>query len=163
MHKVWENIKPEVTHIFSSPLSRCAEPALAWAKEADLSCNIDQRLKELSYGGWEGLTAAEIEQQFPGMLAAWREDPTHMTPPNGESMLDFAARTSSFLDDLLAEYGSGYILIVAHSGTIRLLLAHALGAPIESTRHLNMPYACWSRLQVSDEKLTLAFHHRIME
>ena len=160
MGQVWSQISLDITHLFSSPLSRCAEPALAWAAERGLSCKLDQRLQELSYGDWEGLTPLEIEETFPGMLEAWREDPTDMTPPNGESMLAFSKRVFAFMDEVLLKYQDGHILIVAHSGTIRLMLAYILEAPLKSTRHMTMPYACWSRAHVEHGRLSLVFHHR---
>ena len=161
MDKVWCEVADKVSHIISSPLQRCAEPAQAWAKQAGLECQLDARLQELSYGDWEGLTAAEIEHEFPHLLEAWREDPTHLTPPNGESMLAFSKRVFSFMDTLLSTYTDGHILLVTHSGTIRLMLAYTLSAPIKSTRHLTMPYACWSRAQVEHGHASLVFHHRL--
>jgi alpha-ribazole phosphatase/probable phosphoglycerate mutase len=158
MDKVWLQLRSKVHCIFSSPLSRCAKPAQAWAKEADIDICLDKRLQELSYGAWEGLTAAEIEQKFPGMLAAWRADPTHMIPPNGEPMQHFAARVYAFMDDLLQAQEDKHILIVAHSGSIRLMLTYLLAAPIQSTRHLAMPFACWSRACVKQGHASLVFH-----
>jgi len=160
MDKIWLKVCNQVSQIISSPLSRCAEPAKAWAVEKHLPCELDQRLQELSYGEWEGLTAAEIEQNFPSQLTAWRQDPTHMTPPQGESMRAFSNRVFSFMDEMLAKHQHGHVLLVAHSGTIRLMLAYILGAPIKSTRHIAMPYACWSRAEVERGQTSLVFHHR---
>ncbi len=158
MDDVWCQIKEDVTSVVYSPLSRCAEPAQAWAKEAGVSCVAEPAIQELSYGGWEGLTAEEIKQHYPQMLEKWRQDPTHMTPPQGEPMIDFSKRIRCFLQTLLAQHQPGHLLIVAHSGSIRMLIAHALQAPIVSTRHLSMPYACWSRLVVKEGQASLCFH-----
>jgi len=159
MDKIWLEVCNQVSQIISSPLSRCAEPAKAWAAEKHLPCELDQRLQELSYGDWEGLTATEIEQNFPSQLAAWRQDPTDMTPPNGESMRAFSSRVFSFMNELLAKHQHGHVLLVAHSGTIRLMLAYVLQAPIKSTRHIAMPYACWSRVEVERGQASLVLHH----
>ncbi len=158
MNDVWQQLQDEVDTIICSPLSRCAEPASSWATQAGISCVVEPAIQELSYGDWEGLTAEQIEYAYPGMLQAWRQDPTSMTPPNGESMLDFAKRTQVFLHHLIQEYEQGHVLLVAHSGSIRMLIAHALQAPIVSTRHLSMPYACWSRLSVDNGHISLQFH-----
>lgn len=158
MDEKWARVKHEVTMIIASPLSRCALPAQDWAAEGSVSLIIEDDIAELSYGAWEGLTALEIQQQFPNQLEAWRKDPTDLTPPQGEPMQHFASRIKSFWHDLLEKHEDGHVLIVAHSGSIRLLLAHALHAPIQSTRHLTMPYACWSRVEVVNKHAQLVFH-----
>ena len=160
MDDVWQCLQGEVDTIICSPLSRCAEPALSWAEQAAIPCLIEPVIQELSYGDWEGLTAEGIESTYPGVLQAWRQDPTQMTPPNGESMLDFSKRIQVFLHHLIQEHKQGHVLLVAHSGSIRMLIAHALQAPIVSTRHLSMPYACWSRLIVNNGHVALQFHAR---
>ncbi len=160
MDMVWAEVCSQVTKIISSPLSRCAIPAQDWANEKGVHCILDNRIKELSYGDWEGLTAAEIEHQYPNQLQAWRDDPTHLTPPNGESMQHFADRVLSFWHTLIQDHDDEHVLVVAHSGSIRLLLAYALGAPVKTTRHLAMPYACWSRVEVQGGQVWLQFHAR---
>ena len=159
MDKVWQQLQGEVDTIICSPLSRCAEPALSWADKSGIPCVIEPAIQELSYGDWEGLTAEQIEYAYPGVLQAWRQDPTPMTPPNGESMLAFSDRIQSFFDDFIQKYEQGgHVLLVGHSGSIRMLIAHALQAPVVSTRHLSMPYACWSRLSVDSGHVSLRFH-----
>lgn len=158
MDAVWAKVSGEVTKVISSPLSRCAYPAQDWASENHIPWVTSEAIAELNYGAWEGLTAQQIQQEFPSQLEAWRKDPTGLTPPQGESMQSFAARTLSFWTDLIAQNHDEHILIVGHSGSIRLLLMHALKAPIQSTRHLAMPYACWSRVKMVQGQAQLVFH-----
>lgn len=160
MCNIWEKMQSEITMIVSSPLLRCAEPALSWAAKVQVPYLEDDRIKELSYGSWEGLMAKEIQEMYPGQLEAWRKDPTQLCPPQGEPMLAFAARTLDFWQDLMKRYDNEHVLIVAHSGSIRLLLAHLMGAPIKSTRCLAMPYACWSRAEVDTNQAQLIFHNK---
>jgi len=160
MDDVWQHLQGSVTTIMSSPLSRCAQPALDWGKQQRINCLLDARIQELNYGEWEGLNAEEIEVLNPDVLSQWRADPTYMTPPKGESMLSFAERTKLFLDEVTIQHQGEHILLVAHSGTLRLLIAHVLSAPIVSTRHLAMPYSCWSRIQLSEDGNLLVFHAR---
>jgi len=162
MDDVWQQLQGEVDTIICSPLSRCADPASSWAAQAGISCVVEPAIQELSYGDWEGLTAEDIENAYPGVLQTWRQNPTQMTPPNGEPMLDFSRRIQVFLNHLIQEHEQGHVLLVAHSGSIRMLIAHALQAPIVSTRHLSMPYACWSRLRVDNGHVALQFHARSM-
>jgi broad specificity phosphatase PhoE len=64
---------------------------------------VDERLRELDYGQWEGLTYEEIETRDPALRAHWDHDPGSTHSPGGESGEDVAARALSFLVDLLSE------------------------------------------------------------
>jgi len=101
-----------------------------------------------------------ISAEFPGMLEQWRRDPTGMRPPGGESAEELHQRLQSWLMEVSTSYQNKKLLVVSHSGTLRMLIALALRAPIASTRHMDMPYACWSRLYCDGEGTRLAFHQR---
>jgi len=160
MDAVWSQLQGNVDVIVSSPLSRCAEPAREWAAEGGIDCIIDKRVMEMHYGAWEGRTSAEIQAEFPGMLEKWRLDPTGMRPPEGESPEELRERLAEWWRDLIADQQGQHVLVVAHSGSLRMLLAHVLDAPIAATRRLSMPYACWSRITVDQGQAALAFHQR---
>ena len=58
--------------IVSSPLLRCRAFAEALASAHGLPLTLDERLKEVGFGAWEGKTAAEIEEDAPGTLARFK-------------------------------------------------------------------------------------------
>ena len=58
--------------------------------------SIDDRLMEISYGEWEGLTLPEIEVREPGMLAQRERDKWDFAPPGGESYRDLAKRVGDW-------------------------------------------------------------------
>lgn len=160
MDAVWQNLNSDVDLIITSPLSRCAEPATTWAKQAHIPCIIEPRITEMHYGAWEGKTSETISAEFPGMLEQWRRDPTGMRPPGGESPEEMHKRLQTWLTEISTRYQNKQLLVVSHSGTLRMLIALALRAPIASTRHMDMPYACWSRLYCDELGARLAFHQR---
>ncbi|MDX8396875.1 MAG: histidine phosphatase family protein [Mariprofundaceae bacterium] len=157
MDDVWQTIQSEVDVIISSPLLRCAEPAQIWAAEKTADFHMDERLAEMHYGEWEGLSHAEIETKFPGVLEKWREDPSGMRPPGGESPEELLARVESFWLDLCEKYQHQHVLLVAHSGSSRMLITHILKKPIAYTRKIPMPYACWSRVNCLDGNSEVEF------
>lgn len=159
MDGIWRQLAGDVERIIASPLRRCAEPARAWAEQAGIPLAIEPRLAEMHYGAWEGLTADEIRARFPGMLEQWRADPEGMRIPGAESVAELRARVTAFWDELCAEGEGGRLLLVAHSGSLRMLIAEVLGAPIAATRRLAMPYTCWSRIAVRQGQASLVFHN----
>jgi broad specificity phosphatase PhoE len=93
-----------IDRVVSSPMLRALETAQTLA--AGRPVEVDERLRELDYGRWEGLTYAEVEAHDPELRARWEHDPAETHSPEGESGDDVAARALSFLVDLLeAELG----------------------------------------------------------
>jgi len=146
MDAVWRHLEGHAAVIITSPLGRCRAPAEAWADKAGIPCHIEPRLREMEYGVWEGLTKPEIEERFPGWLERWRENPVGMEIPGAERVEAFAARVIEGWESLLREYAGRRILLVGHSGTLRIILSHVAGAPLPSMRRFIMPYGSWSRV-----------------
>jgi len=145
MERVWQQVNDVVDLIITSPLLRCAEPAQAWAQQKAIPCLMDERIAEMHYGAWEDKSHEEIEIEWPGMLEKWRANPEGMRPPGGESPEELHARVVDFWRDITTRYAGKHLLVVAHSGSTRMLIAHIQGKPIAYTREIEMPYACWSR------------------
>ena len=159
MDAVWQRLEPRIDGIICSPLGRCRLPAEAWAAGAGIPCEVVDGLREMHYGEWEGLAADQIEQRFPGMLASWRSNPVGMRIPGAESIEEFAERVTGAWNGVLRKHAGRHLLLVGHSGSLRVILAHVLGAPLVATRRFAMPYAAWSRVQHSGCGFLLTHHN----
>lgn len=87
--------------IIASPMVRALETARPIAADRRVEIETDERLRELDYGRWEGLTHAQIGARDPDLWARWRDDPAATQPPGGESGDEVAARVRSFLVELI--------------------------------------------------------------
>jgi len=113
--------------IYSSDLKR----ALVTAKIVDSKHNTGiitcAELREISFGELEGLTFDEISQRYPEIARSWIEGKLELRYPGGESLGEFIQRLSNFADRLRTLASEQAILIVAHGGSLRLLICHLLG------------------------------------
>jgi probable phosphoglycerate mutase len=89
-----------IDRVIASPMARALETARIVA--AGRTVEVDERLRELRYGRWEGLTHAEIGARDAKLWARWNDDPAMTDPPGGECGNDVADRARGFLADLLA-------------------------------------------------------------
>ncbi len=78
-------------------------------------------LRERDVGAWSGLTRDEIEERWPGYLAARR------SPPDFEGDDELLARTRAGLAAAADGSGPGDVLVVTHGGVIRTI-ERSLGA-----------------------------------
>lgn len=93
---------------------------------------IEPAFSEQNFGRWQGLNWAQMQATDPQIYAHFWDDPTRRAPPEGESFVQLMHRTASAIDRLTAHYPGRDIVAVAHGGTIRSAVAHALALPPET-------------------------------
>jgi broad specificity phosphatase PhoE len=101
-----------------SPLSRAADTAHAIARARGTSdvLVIDDDLREIAQGEWEGLRHEQVMTGWPRDLALWRQDPLHHHAPGGESLEEASARAARATARMLADLGTS-LRPAADSGT----------------------------------------------
>ena len=82
---------------------------------------IDDRLREIGYGHWEGSTLKQMQASDPAVFARRQADKWTVPPPGGESYAEVQARVGDWYRQLTAD-----TVAVAHGGTARALMV-ALG------------------------------------
>jgi probable phosphoglycerate mutase len=104
----------------ASPMARArrtmeiARAAMGLAAE---DYRLDARVKEMSFGIWEGHTLKEVRERWPADFAARENDKWPYAPEAGESYADLAARAGEAIGALRRN-----TVIVSHGGVARVLL-----------------------------------------
>lgn len=132
--------------IFSSPLSRCLELANKVAAFHDLEVIVDERLREIDLGRWDGETYREIFEKDGELLKKWTRDPTSMTIPGGESLQEVQERSMEWLTEMSGRYADGNVFASSHGGPIRAMLAGVIGLPLSNVFRLTVDLASISVL-----------------
>ncbi|WP_405146359.1 bifunctional RNase H/acid phosphatase [Sphaerisporangium sp. NBC_01403] len=133
----------EIDVIVASPLRRARQTGEAVASRTGLKVTVDEGLREVDFGAWEGHTFTEIQRRWPDELAAWLADPS-VAPPGGESFEQAALRVGEAKDRLLLEHGGKTVLVVSHVTPIKLLLRFALLAPPDALYRMHLDVASLS-------------------
>lgn len=119
--------------IYASDLQRARATARAVARATGHDVIVRPALREMHFGQWEGLTWDEVVQQFPRLSKTWADRfPSHPIP-GAEPLADFKRRLARELRTLVTANAGRCLLVVAHAGVARVVLAKALGL---SDRHL---------------------------
>src|SRR5690348_13336667 len=82
---------------------------------------LDDRLREIGYGTWEGSTLAEMQAKDPAFYAKRLTEKWTMSAPGGESYAAVQLRMRDWYDQVTSD-----TVAVAHGGTCRALMV-ALG------------------------------------
>lgn len=64
-------------------------------------------LGEMRLGLWEGLREAELLERYPKAYQQWREDPTAVTPPEGDTLANVSDRIITAASKALERAGKG--------------------------------------------------------
>lgn len=125
----------DIVATFASPASRAAETA----ELAGLpNIQLDPDLQEWDYGGYEGLTTAQIAEQQPGWYL-WRDGviPGDAAHP-GETIEQVGKRADAVLGRLRPLLGLGDVALVAHGHLLRVLTARWLGLAPDAGRFFRL-------------------------
>ena len=95
-----------------------------------------------------------MQQKYPGTYEQRGENMGSFRPPAGESFTDVAARALPALHDI-ARSSPGTILIVAHAGVNRVLLASLQHTPIDALLTIPQNYCCVNILSCSNNVLSV--------
>ncbi|WP_134497283.1 histidine phosphatase family protein [Microvirga pakistanensis] len=110
----------------ASPMRRTRETMEILRQAAGLppqGYRLDERLVEITFGAWEGMTWKEVRRAEPQLAAMRERDKWNYVPPGGgESYAMLVDRIRPVLDDLTRD-----TVIVAHGGVARAFLAIRCG------------------------------------
>ncbi len=141
-------------HIITSPLTRCAGFAQFAAEYLAIPTTQDERLREIHFGDWEGLSPAELMLTDADALSRFWRNPINNPPPQAEHLLDFKTRVLSVWTDINTQFADKNILLITHSGVIRTLLCHIQQHPIERLMEFEVEHAAIRRIQITNHKNT---------
>ena len=137
--------------VWSSPLGRARETAVAIAAPHELLVSPAEAFKEMRFGDWEGLTRAEVSARFPALYQVWSATPHLVMVPGGETLAEVRRRVLGGLDDLRAAHDGQTICLVAHGISSRILILEALGLGLDRLWSLEISSTGISELEFRDD------------
>jgi broad specificity phosphatase PhoE len=104
-----------------------------------LPTQVDDDLREVDFGQWEGKRFDEIAAGYPDEVKQWGEHFEDFTFPGGESVEAFMERVRRAADRA-AQDPAETVLAVTHGGVIRHMICHFLG--LEPWRYILFDVQC---------------------
>lgn len=106
--------------LYVSPLKRALKTAQIICEGSEFVPQIDDRLREINFGDWEGLTVKEIKEKFPKEFETWVEDELEGPICGGDfSIKNASIRATEAIISHVKEHKGQKIAIVAHGGIIK--------------------------------------------
>ena len=133
--------------VISSPLQRCLAFAEAYAERHRLNTEVDDRLREVGFGHWEGNSSQQILARDPEAIRNFYRDPIKHRPDGAEELSHFQHRVLNSIQHILQTHQEKNILVVAHAGVIRAAITGIMGADAASMYRISIGNAAIIRIR----------------
>lgn len=148
-HNVKEKLagySPDI--VYSSPLQRCVKLTKVLFNEYQ----TDNRIKELNYGNWEGLTWEEINVPENSDWIFFHPD---KADHGGESFENQKARVVEFFKSI-EQSSHKKVALVVHGGVIRSMISHLMNIPLMATKSFKVHYVSQVKFVKENNKWRLS-------
>ena len=116
----------DIDKIYTTTSSRTKDTVKKLSELKSIEIIEKESLKEISFGGFEGLTFDEIKDKYPKEFQDMIEKGYEYKYPNGESLIDSYNRVCIELDNIISNNDNRTILICSHGGTIRNIITYLI-------------------------------------
>lgn len=145
--------------IVSSPMRRCVTFAEWLADERGLPFAVEQDLREVGFGAWEGTDRSELMIRRREEFDAFYRDPVNNRPAGAEPLVDFGRRVSTAFVGLLERFSGERMLVVAHAGVIRAAVGYIMQIEPAYWYRTDVANAALTRFEHDDQTIRLVAHN----
>jgi probable phosphoglycerate mutase len=145
--------------IYTSPMRRTRQTADALVRLTGVQATVEDGLKEIEYGEWEGLRQEDVKQRWPEAFEYWAADVASRGTPGGETAFHVAARAMRVVEAIRSRHRQGNVLIVSHKATLRVITCALLGLDVRLFRErIAEPVSAVTMFKVTSMTAMLAVH-----
>lgn len=123
-----------LTAIYSSPLERAMDTALAIGTCQHLEVQVRREIGEMRAGEWEGKKISEVNETE--IFKQLQTKPIGVHLPGGESIDEVQSRMVAAIDMLVIAHPRQVIAVVSHADPLKAALAHYLGMDLNNFQRL---------------------------
>ena len=143
--------------IISSPQRRAYKTAQTISDLLQIPLQIDERIREMSFGVFEGRHFWTLVEESRETFLNWLKDPVTYPLPTQENMGEFENRVKHFLKDLI-NLSQERLCVVAHGGTLHAIICLTVGLNLNNLWNIHMDNTGISLLEFDGER----FHLRLL-
>jgi alpha-ribazole phosphatase len=145
--------------IYTSPMLRARQTAEPLSRLTGVPATVEDGLKEIAYGEWEGLKQEDVKRRWPEAFAYWADDVASRGTPGGETAFNVAGRAMRVVDGIRFRYRQGNVLIVSHKATLRVITCALLGLDVRLFRErIAEPVSAVTMFTVTSTTAMLTLH-----
>ena len=143
--------------LYSSPYRRALHTAQIIGAGLGLEPTVDCRLREISFGPYEGTRYGEGLFFDDNIRACFMDPPSYVARDGAEPFDAVAARVREFIDEVLVPLSgtASRVLVVAHGGVLRTVLRLVAGLPLSGFWEGPQPNCCAHVVEMDGHGMSL--------
>ncbi len=151
-----------IDFIYCSDLNRAAKTSEIIAQEFKGQVQVyrTEKLREISFGDWEGKKYEEFSREEKEYYQRWLQDPVNCFIPGGESLEDVKKRVMEFIASVLKKKEKN-ILLVSHGGPIKIMISQVLSMNLSHLSCLAVSPASLSLIQYYENQSYLVLFNDV--
>lgn len=146
----------KIDAVYSSDLGRALVTAEVISSGRKVDIVTCPELREMNYGDAEGLPFQEISRLYPEVAELIANFSLQLKFPGGENFTGFIERTYHFLDRLSKHEPPETILIVSHSGPLKVLVCRLMGIDMSHWRQIRLDNASLSIVETYPHRVIIS-------
>jgi len=144
MAKALQAIDLQFDVLYTSDLQRAAQTAQAIESVFGVSAITHEGLRERNLGALQGLTTKEAPDLEPELWSTHLSRSLHEELRGGESIVQFANRINSALEQIRIRHTGNTILLVSHGGALDMMYRIACNQALDAEKVVSVPNASLS-------------------
>lgn len=138
----------KIEHLHLSPIERCQLTIDPWLRSKNsnslLTSQLHDGFTEVDFGQWSGENLSTLRRRH--LWKSVQNEPSKVRFPGGESFKEAQKRSVAAMEEIRSAKGNGVHLVVSHSDTIKLILAHYLSIKFDAFQRLSIDPASFSNI-----------------
>ncbi len=141
----------KIDSIYASPLPRAYQTAEHTAKKFDLPITVEENLREIDGGKWDGMKFDEIHK-YKDEYYKWKHDIGNCRCPDGESSKEVQERARQAFTKIAKLEDGKTVAVFSHAMLIRCAEALFRNVPIDEIQNINWVSNASVTIVTYDEK-----------
>jgi len=141
--------KYNIEKIYTSPIRRATQTANMVNDLLNRDIIIEENLKEMMMGPWEGLSEDEVSEKFPSEFALWNTKPSKLSIEGRETLEQVQKRAISAIGNISKNSEGSAVLVVTHVALIRVLIIYYNNLSRDIYRKIDIPNVSVYKLNLS--------------
>jgi broad specificity phosphatase PhoE len=146
--------KVQPSAIYAGPLPRTKQSAEIISQVAGAHLHTSESFNEILIPHWDGLTKAEITEQFGAEYPTWLSAPDKFNLPYCETLSQVQSRAVAGIEQIFTERAGETVVVVSHLIVVRCLVLHYRRQPISAFRSIKIDNGSLTRLTRNDGSRT---------
>ena len=155
-------VRLKAARIVTSDLLRARATADAIATASGLGVSVDERLREIDVGSWQGRTSVEVAAENPWFEEALHSGRDFRRSETGETAAEAGERVAAVLHELAEAHPRETTLVVGHGLALRVGMCLFLGLGLDASFAISGLWNCSWTILDHNERWRLQSYNNVV-